>query len=177
MNLNFLKNKANLANESLLANKSTLWVLFTVTLILTVLFGVVMQVWGFQLIDEMSNAAQIADHIAAMSAKQKQVHIWATATLDVLYPFAYGCLFAGIALKAFGKAGLWLALPSLLCIPVDLTEGYAQMMLLSGSAEFMALKTTATPIKFALFFGGMGIAVVGLVKLYRASKNKGENER
>ena len=49
-----------------------------------------MQVWGFLMIDEMFKADQIADHIAAMSAKQRQVHIWTTATLDVLYPLAYG---------------------------------------------------------------------------------------
>lgn len=154
-------------NLDLLKNKTLLWTLFAITLLITISFAIVMQVWGFMLIDEMFKADQIADHIAAMSEKQKQVHIWTTATLDVLYPLAYGSLFAGIALKAFGRAGIWLALPSLLCIPVDLSEGYAQVMLLAGNHEFMNLKTAVTPIKFALFIAGLVISVLGLVRLYR----------
>ena len=153
---------------TLLTNKNTLWLLFLVTLIITLSFTVVMQVWGFMLIDEMFNVEQISEHIAALSDKQKQVHIWTTATLDVLYPLAYGSLFAGIALKAFGRAGIYLALPSLLCIPVDLSEGYTQVMLLSGNDGFMGLKTIVTPIKFVLFFTGVVIAVVGVFRLYRA---------
>ncbi|MGC1507002.1 hypothetical protein [Ketobacter sp.] len=163
-------NTTFLSSQSLLTNKKTLWTLFVITLLLTLSFGVVMQIWDFMLIDEMSNADQIDNHIATMTATQKLAHIWTTATLDVLYPLAYGGLFAGVALKAFGKAGLWLALPSLLCIPVDLTEGYAQVMLLTGNAEFMSLKTLTTPIKLALFIAGLVIAIVGLIKLRKASK-------
>ncbi len=159
-----------LSSQSFLTNKRTLWTLFVITLLLTVFFGVVMQIWDFMLIDEMFNADQINNHIISMTVAQKQAHIWTTATLDVLYPLAYGGLFAGIALKAFGKSGLWLALPSLLCIPVDLTEGYAQVMLLTGNAEFMSLKTITTPLKLALFITGLAIAIVGLIKLYKASK-------
>ena len=60
---------------TLLTNKNTLWLLFLVTLIITLSFTVVMQVWGFMLIDEMFNVEQISEHIAALSDKQKQVHI------------------------------------------------------------------------------------------------------
>lgn len=150
-----------------LTQKNTLWLLLAITLITTVSFGVVMHIWDFLLIDEMYDAEQISAHISALSAEQKQVHIWTTATLDVLYPLVYGLLFAGVALKAFGKNGLLLALPSLLCIPADLSEGFAQVMLLSGNADYMGLKTAMTPIKFALFFPGFLIAIVGAVKLYR----------
>ncbi len=150
-----------------LTSSRTLWWLFAIVVTITLAFGAVMHFWGFLLIDEMFKAEQISQHIAAMSEKQKQVHIWTTATLDVLYPLAYGLLFAGIALKAFGDKGMLLALPSLLCIPADLTEGFAQVMLLSTHADYMGLKTTMTPIKFALFIPGFLIAIVGVVKLYK----------
>lgn len=153
-----------------LTKKSTLWFLFAATICLTISFAVVMQLWGFGIIDEMFVASQINDHIGAMTAKQKQAHIWTTATLDVLYPFVYAGFFAGVALKAFGRVGLWLAIPAILCIPVDLTEGYAQVMLLSGHVEYMGLKTTTTPLKYGLFFSGLLITTVGLFKLYKSSK-------
>ena len=157
-------------NLNFLTQKNVLWWLLGITLLTTLAFGVVMHIWDFILIDEMYNPEQISSHIAAMSGEQKHVHIWTTATLDVLYPLVYGPLFAGVALKAFGKHGLLLALPSLLYIPADLIKGYSQVMLLSGNADYMSLKTTMTPIKFALFFPGFIIAIVGAVKLYRASK-------
>jgi len=45
------------------------------------------------------------------------------ATLDVIYPLAYGSLFAGVALRFFSQYGVYLALPALLAIPVELIEG------------------------------------------------------
>lgn len=159
-----------------LTNKATLWLLFALTVVLSLLFAVVILVWDFMLIDEMFDARQIADHIAALSTTQKKVHIWTTATVDVLYPFAYSGLFAGIALKAFGRAGLWLALPALSCIPVDLTEGFAQVMLLSGNDGYMSLKTLCTPIKLALLFASLIIAILGLLKLYMAAKASSESQ-
>ena len=155
---------------SALTQNKTLWWLFTLTLVLTIAFGVVMQIWDFVLIDEMFNAEQISNHIDALSATQKQVHIWTTVTLDVVYPFAYAGLFAGLTLKAFGKTGTWLALPIILCVPVDLTEGFAQVMLLSDNARYMNLKTAMTPVKLGLFVFGLIVALVSLGKLYRARK-------
>lgn len=155
-------------NLNFLTQTKVLWTLLAITIATTVAFGVVMQIWDFMLIDEMYDAEQISSHIAAMTDTQKDVHIWTTVSLDVLYPLVYGPLFAGVALKAFGKNGLLLALPSLLCIPADLTEGFAQVMLLSGHADYMGLKTTMTPIKFLLFIPGFLIAIVGAVKLWRS---------
>jgi hypothetical protein len=85
-----------------------------------------------------------------------------TGTLDVAYPFAYGAFFIGIALRYFGRFGIYLALPSLLCIPADLTEGLAQVMILTGHEGWMTLKIIATPIKLALYITGLLITLVGL---------------
>ena len=131
-------------------------------LCLTAAFGVVMWVWDFQIIDEMFNAEQILTHVAALTAEQKQVHIITTATLDVAYPFAYGFFQAGMAWRYLGRWGNWIAPLSLLCMPVDLAEGFAQVMILSDHSQFVALKTVATPVKLALYLPGLVGAVVAL---------------
>ncbi len=149
-----------------LAQTKTLWFTFILTLLLTVAFVVVMQVWQFGLIDEMYNAADIKAHIAAMSPTQRTVHAWTTGTLDVAYPLCYGAFFIGVALKSFGRFGFVLALPSLLVIPVDLTEGFSQIMLLGGHNEYMGLKIIATPLKLGLFGLGLVIALIGLALMF-----------
>lgn len=155
-----------------LTRPTVLWINFLVTLALTAVFGIVMYVWGFEIIDEMYVADEILAHIAEMTALQKSVHIWLTATVDVIYPFTYGAFFIGIALKAFRRAGVWFALPSILVIPVDLFEGFAQVMLLNGNDVWIGAKTVATPTKLALFFSGVLITLAGLFKLYRAPSQR-----
>lgn len=70
-----------------LTETETLWFTFWLTIAQTLCFGLVMLVWDFEIIDEIYDARQIAISIAGMTAKQRQVHILMTATLDVLYPF------------------------------------------------------------------------------------------
>ncbi|CAB9531046.1 unknown protein [Seminavis robusta] len=100
-----------------------------------------------------------------MTSQQINVHIWTTVTLDFLYPFTFSSFFLGVAIRAFKSH--WLAfLPALLCVPTDLTEGYAQVMLLTGHQEFMAIKTTATRLKVLLFGMALVIAILGAVQLW-----------
>lgn len=142
-------------------NTKTLWALFWTTLALTLTFAVIMQIWQFELIDEMSDPEQIRAHVAGFSDTQKLVHAWMTATIDVAYPFAYGSLFIGMALRFFGRFGFWLALPSVLVIPVDLAEGYVQVMFMLGNDSLLHLKSVLTPLKLALFIPGAIIALIG----------------
>lgn len=150
----------------------TLWAMFWATLTMTITFGVIMQVWQFEIIDEMSDPEQIRAHVAAFSEIQKTVHAWMTATLDVAYPLAYGSLFIGMALRFFGRAGFWLALPSLLVIPVDLAEGYVQVMFLMGNDSLLHLKSILTPLKLALFIPGLIIALVGAGIAFKERRSK-----
>lgn len=145
-----------------LSNTKVLWASFVLTLILTLGFGVIMYIWQFGIIDEMYIAEDIGAHLQTMTEQQRTVHAWMTGTLDVAYPFAYGAFFIGIALRYFGRFGIYLALPSLLCIPADLTEGLAQVMILTGHEGWMTLKTIATPIKLVLYITGLLITLVGL---------------
>lgn len=151
-----------------LSRPTVIWANFVVTLALTAVFGIVMLIWDFEIIDEMYVADAILAHVADMTATQRSVHIWLTATVDVIYPFCYGSFFIGVALKAYERAGIWLALPSLLVIPVDLFEGFTQVMLLSGHEAWVGAKSIATPTKLVLFLAGILITFSGLIKLYRS---------
>lgn len=146
-----------------LTNSKTLWISFGLTLLMTIAFGVVMAVYDFSVIDEMSVAAEIREHIAAMTVQQRNIHAWMTGTLDVAYPLAYSTFFMGVALRFFKGFRYWLALPSLIVVPFDLTEGFAQIMLLTGSEGFMDLKVVATQGKLALFIAGLCITLCGLL--------------
>lgn len=74
----------------------------------------------FGIIDGMQSAEEISDHINAMSPDQRLMHACLTGTIDVIYPFVYSAFFIGIAIKYFGRLGIWLAVPSILVVPVDL---------------------------------------------------------
>ena len=152
-----------------LTKSKTLYITFFITIFLTFCFGLAMHVGGFQIIDEMYNAENIRRHVAAMTPAQKSIHSWLTGTVDVLYPFAYAAFFIGIAVKCFGRLGIWLAIPSLLAIPADLTEGFAQIMILQGHDSFISLKVWATPIKLAFFAAGLFITVIGLLLMIKKS--------
>lgn len=146
-----------------LSRTKTLWATFLLTIVLTIIFGIVMHVGQFGIIDEMFVAEDIRAHIDAMTPRQRTIHAWLTGTVDVIYPFAYGAFFIGVALKYFGRFGIWLALPSFLVIPCDLTEGFAQVMLLTGHDAYMDLKLIATPAKLILYIMGLLITAAGLL--------------
>ena len=148
---------------SLTSNRA-LWSSFALTLLMTALFGVVMAVWDFVIIDEMFRPDAIRAHVAEMSAEQRRVHAWMTGTLDVAYPFAYGAFLGGMVLRAF-PAKRWLLLPILVCIPADLVEGLSQVMILTGHDGWVAVKAVATPVKLAAYITAIGIALAGLAAL------------
>jgi hypothetical protein len=141
-------------------------------LLLSCLFILVMYIWDFQIIDEMYTKDVILAHIGAMSETQKHVHAVMTATLDVVYPFTYGFFQAGMALRYFGSWGKWIALLSLVCIPFDLVEGFSQVMLLTGSLQYVELKAVVTPIKLALYLPGLAFALIAVIVALKLSKRK-----
>ncbi|UTW55260.1 hypothetical protein [Kordiimonas sp. SCSIO 12610] len=144
--------------------KTTLWAFIT-TVIISISFVLVMGYWDFVVIDEIIDIEQLRHHISELTSTQRSVHTWATLTLDVLYPFAYASLFISLALRAFKDWGKYFALPSLICIPTDLTEGIIQVLLLNDIANLYALKVNVTALKFTLFGVGFLVAIIALVKL------------
>ena len=145
-------------------SKRGLWAAFFVFIILNLVFLGVMSAFDFTIVDEMWRPAAILAHVNALSPLQRSAHAWLTGTVDVLYPLAYAALFGGLALKAF-PTRRWLALPIVLCVPADLAEGLAQVMILTGSEGWVALKATATPIKLLLFVAGVAVGLAALVRL------------
>lgn len=129
---------------------------------LTIAFGMWIQRYDLHIIDEISNVEQIRKVVAAMTPEQMSAHWWMTLTLDYFYPLAYGAFFAGVALRYFGKAGIWLALPALICVPADVIENTVQLFILSGDDSLIGVKAVMTPIKLVTFIIAALIALVGL---------------
>ena len=155
---------------SFLCNTAVLRWSFAAYVLLTLAFGVVMWIWDFQVIDEIFLRQDIINAVVAMDDTQRQVHAVTTATLDVAYPFAYGAFQAGMAYRYLGRWGRWIAPLSLICIPVDLVEGFAQVMILSDQMRYVTLKTVATPIKLALYVPGLIAALIALWIAARESR-------
>ena len=65
-----------------------------------------------------------------------------------------------MAYRYLGNLGRWAALLSIFCIPIDLIEGFSQVMLLLGHESFITLKILVTPIKFGLFIPGLCCAII-----------------
>ncbi|MEM6535815.1 MAG: hypothetical protein AAF613_09270 [Pseudomonadota bacterium] len=142
-------------------------------MVLTAGFGLVMRHWQFELIDTLSDPAEIRDHIAVLTQVQKQVHIWVTATMDVAYPFAYTALFVGMALRYFGRFGPWLSIPIAMALPADLVEGFIQILALMGQDQLVGWKAWLTPLKFALAYFGLVIAFIGLcIAIFRSLRGR-----
>ena len=95
-----------------------------------------------------------------------------TATLDVAYPLAYGSFFIGMALRFFGRLGPWLALPCLVLVFTDLTEGLVQVLLLTGHDSLVWIKALVTPLKLALFTFGLILSLVGAAIALRHSRKQ-----
>lgn len=154
-----------------LQQTTTLWVLFIGTLLVTATFVVLASYYEMQFVDSISDPEAVRAVIAGFSDQQVTVHIWVTAILDVIYPLVYGTLFAGVALRFFPGGGIWVALPGLLAIPVDLAEGVVQVLALSNTVDLIDLKAILTPLKTGLFLLGLLIAVAGWLKwLYQKVK-------
>lgn len=146
-------------DEIWLTRPRWLWLLFSCTVLLTLCFPLIANHWELAFLDALSSPVEVRAQLMALSSSQRTVHAWSTGTLDVAYPFAYGLLFAGTALRSFGRFGPYLAVPGLLAIPVDLGEGVVQILALTEITDWLGAKVWLTPLKMSLFFGGLTISL------------------
>ena len=130
---------------------------------LTIAFGIWIQNYDLNIIDEISDPEQIKAVVAAMTPEQRSAHWWMTLSLDYFYPLAYGAFFAGLALRYFGAAGLWLVIPSMIVVPADIIENTVQLFILSGDHSLIGVKAIATPIKLVSFIVAALIALIALI--------------
>ena len=139
---------------SLIRLLTTLPVL-VLSLVLMILIGIsfaqVQSLIGGPLLDVIVSGDAARERLSEMSASERQLHFWATVTLDTVYPLAYGALLAGLALRFAGSQGPLAAMPALLTVVTDLFENLTQALALQGLPQLIGLKTLLTPAKFALF--------------------------
>jgi hypothetical protein len=148
-----------------LTKTSTLWVLFIAFVALMHGSDLMKAHWSMELLDGISNPADARALLAGMTPEQKSGHLWFTTTLDVLLPIAAVGLFVGMALVSFPKYGKFLAIPPLLALPLDYIEGVVQVLVLTETADVLAVKAFTTPIKSICYQFGFFISLIGLLKL------------
>ena len=151
----------NLLNK--LAETTTLWITFVCTILLTISFQLASSHWGISFIDAISDPEAVRQAIASLTADQRIVHVWITATLDVAYPLAYGAFFVGSALAFYDRVGWYIAMAVLVVIPTDLIEGVVQVLALLDIADLVDAKAVLTPLKTVLFLFGLAATVVGWI--------------
>lgn len=143
---------------------------------LTIAFGIWIQRYDLHIIDEISDPDQIRAVVAAMTPEQMSAHWWMTLSLDYFYPLAYGSFFAGLALRYFGAAGLWIIVPSMIVVPADIIENTVQLFILSGDQSLIGVKVFVTPIKLVSFIVAGLIALIALIyAVYRRFSADGDD--
>lgn len=126
--------------------------------------------YKLHIIDEIWEPAKVQAVLDAQTTEQHRAHFRMTLFFDLLYPFVYGPLFAGLTLK-YLKRG-WLTIPAFLCIPADTIENIAQLFILSGTTQAMAIKAIATPIKLICFIIALVLAILALGVAVKQRKSK-----
>ena len=156
----------------LIKKTSVLWVLFLATVTISVGFSLWIPHLGGTILDSIAPIDEVHSLLNGMSDVQKDSHFMMTLALDMLYPFVYGGLFVGLALRFCGKVGIWLAIPALVVVPVDLFENIIQLLAITGSEGLLSLKAILTPIKFVLFplagLIALGALAFGAVQMIRS---------
>ncbi len=146
-----------------LTKTSTLTLLLLTFMALILGFSIFTEATGGIILDTIGPVSDAQALLASMSEAQKLAHFRLTLWLDMLFPLAYGGLFAGLTLRYFQTYGKWLVLPALLVIPVDITENIIQLLALSGSESLLGVKALLTPTKFILFQLSAGLALISVL--------------
>ncbi|ABI78147.1 hypothetical protein HNE_0956 [Hyphomonas neptunium ATCC 15444] len=150
-----------------------LWALF----LLMILAGAAFQIFAPQVggayLDMVADPGEVRALFEGLSPEQKTAHFWVTVLVDTLFPLSFGLLFAGMALRFFGRWGKLAALPGFAVIIFDLTENTVQALALSGTADALDAKAWLTPLKFGLFWLAAAIALIAaLIGIYRLATRR-----
>ena len=142
---------------SQLASTRCIVISLVVTLLMMIALRIVPAIWLFSLIDLISDPEMVRSQVEAMTREQRMIHAWTTVTLDVIYPLAYGPLFAGLALRYLGRAGPFIAIFAGIAVIADLVEGFTQVVILHGGFFMLPAKAILTPLKY----GSVSVALLG----------------
>lgn len=112
------------------------------------------------LLDVLLTGAKARKRLADMTPEQKKAHLIGSATLDMIFPFAYGILFAGLIYRFGGADGALLALLPLACIVFDLAENLVHISALADRRDLLGLKVMLTGPKIILLLVSIGTSVL-----------------
>jgi hypothetical protein len=158
-----------------LTRAPVLWALFALMILAAAGFQIFGPAVGGAYLDLVSEPGEVRALFASLTPEQKTAHFWVTVIIDTIFPLSFGLLFAGMALRFFGKWGKLASLPAFAVLIFDLTENTVQALALSGVADGLDTKAWLTPVKFGLFWLAAGIAIVAaLIGVFRlVTRRKG----
>ena len=124
----------------ILSRTSTLFILFILCVITLVTIQLLANFWNLTLLDEVYSTNEARELLLQMTDDQKVVHLWITASLDVIYPIVFGGLLAGLILKFLPKYGSYLILFAILGVIMDWSENLIQILALLNILDALRLK-------------------------------------
>lgn len=148
-----------------LQHTRTLWLLGLASLLMIALCDYLKWHWQLPLLDGIWNPLEARELLARLTLEQKSHHLWFTTTVDVMLPLVVAGFMAGASLKAFPRWGRYLAIAPLLAVPLDLSEGMIQVLVLTDTADWLALKAYTSPIKSSGYLIGLIMVGLSLCKL------------
>ena len=118
-----------------------------------------------QPLDQISATDHVRTLIDEMTRSERNAHFRMTATLDMAFPFIYGALYCGVALRFLGRAGPVAVVIVVGVVALDLLENTAQLLALGGRDFLLPLKSLATPIKNVLSIVILGVTILTFLTL------------
>ncbi|MAZ87163.1 MAG: hypothetical protein CL693_05925 [Cellvibrionaceae bacterium] len=143
-----------------LQHTQTLWLLGIASLLMIALSDYLKWHWQLQLLDGIWNPLEARELVAQLNLEQKNHHLWFTTTVDVILPLVVAAFMAAATLRAFPRWGRYLAIAPLLAVPLDLSEGVIQVLVLTDTADWLAIKAYTSPVKSSGYL--IGLFAVGL---------------
>ncbi|MDE2759697.1 MAG: hypothetical protein OXH90_05280 [Paracoccaceae bacterium] len=129
------------------------------------------------LLDVLMTGFEARERLAGMTSDQIRIHLIGTATIDMLYPVAYGIFFSGLLYRLSGSWQKTLPILPLIGAGFDLTENLVQIAALMNIADLLGLKPLVTIPKFAFAFLSVALILVfGVIRLYQYVRNRKKHQ-
>lgn len=165
--------------RSALVKPATLWTCFVVMLVSYAAIAGAMFYWEMELLDGKILPDDTFYTVSCYTIGKKEVHIWITSVLDVIFPVSANALFAGLICRGFSARLHWLVLVPVIALGSDMAEGVVQLIILQrgfivmpeGQQSFLLIgKAVLTSIKFVTYLAAISLAVSALFRLTRRSE-------
>ncbi|MCW8194834.1 hypothetical protein F6455_08545 [Proteobacteria bacterium 005FR1] len=147
-----------------LSTGSTLWLLFSASVVILLAIRYAAASWGLELLDEIYRPDQVREALREMSQEQKLAHVWISASLDLIFPLVLGGLLGGLTIKLLPSCVRYLLIPVATAVLVDLWENTLQIVVLLELKNVVEAKAIATAVKMAAYLVALTIVMLGACK-------------